>query len=105
MGKVKRRASAHYRKERRTSKPALDTTQNPSPGAVALADHLAVDLAGDLIEVFSKDYQDRGGDRALAELLLSVRDLKTPYDRRAAAAALESLANRIEAGFGEYPTW
>lgn len=87
---TRRRMGARHREE-----PVPDAAS----GGPAHAEH----LARELIEAFADDYSEGGKDHALAELLFSVRGLKTPYDRWAAATALESLAERIEAGFGEYP--
>lgn len=82
--------------------PLLDPARNSAFERVLIR-HLTADFAGELIEEFARDYAEDGRDHALAELLFSVRELNTDYERLAAGAALESLAGRIEAGIREYP--
>ena len=87
------------RKKERAPEATSGTAQSPVFEGAASVEH----LVGELVDAFTRDYSEGSKDHALAELLFSVKDLKTPYERRAAAAALESLAGRIDAGVREYP--
>ena len=89
----------HYRKKGGAPEAASGTAQSPVFESAASIEH----LVGELVNAFAEDYSEGSKDHALAELLFSVKGLKTPYERRAAAAALESLARRIDAGVREYP--
>ncbi|MGB3633275.1 MAG: hypothetical protein WA982_04495 [Rubrobacteraceae bacterium] len=92
-------ASIHYGKKGPAPEATFGTTQRPVFEGAASVEH----LVGKLVDAFAEDYSEGSKDHALAELLFSVKNLKTPYERRAAAAALESLAGRIDAGIREYP--
>lgn len=78
------------------------SAREPVTSIPELTECLAVDLTGEIITALAGDYNEGGKDHALAEFLFSVRELRTPYERWAASAALESLADRVEAGFGRY---
>jgi MFS family permease len=56
-----------------------------------------------LAEAFRNDRARNPRDAALAGLLASLNGMSSPAERKRAAAALLSLANRIESGNGDYP--
>ena len=89
----------YYGKKEPAPEARSGAAQSPVFEGAASVEH----LVGELVAAFAGDYSEGSKDHALAELLFSVKDLKTPYERRAAAAALESLAERIDAGIREYP--
>lgn len=99
---VRRCAGRPHRREGALSDSASGSAREPITSVSALTGRLAADLAGEMIAAFAVDHAEGGKDHALAEFLFSVRGLKTPYERWAAATALESLAERVEAGFGQY---
>jgi len=78
--------------------------EKPSIEAAELSDS-AYDttLIPTLANALKRDPVRNSSDEALVALLASVNGMTTPSERRRAATALLSLANRIESGSGDYP--